>query len=116
MMAELEQRRYSISEVADLVQVTPPMLRQWERRVARLRPKRTRAGRRYYVPADIEIVRLIKYLMRHQGMSLEAISRHLSQEDFKQGALPKSPTGALELVHRIADETKQLLARIERSS
>jgi DNA-binding transcriptional MerR regulator len=115
-MAELQERRYTISEVADLTQVSPHVLRQWEKRVGKLRPKRTRAGRRYYEPDDVELVRLIKYLMRHKGMKLEAISRYLNQEDYKKGVLPKSPDSALELVRAIAEEVRQLISKVQRNS
>lgn len=113
-MEPLPTRRYAISEVADLTQLSPHVLRQWEKRIGKLRPKRTRGGRRYYEPDDIEIVRLIKYLIRHKGMKLEAINRYLNQEDYKKGVLPKSPDSALEIVRAMAKEVQEMITMLGR--
>jgi DNA-binding transcriptional MerR regulator len=68
-MSALEDRRYRISEVSDLTEVAVHVLRQWEARFPQLKPKRDRSNRRYYMPADIGIVRRIKELVRHEKLT-----------------------------------------------
>ena len=111
-MPEIEDRRYTISEVGALIEVSTHVLRQWEKRVHKLRPQRNRVGRRFYERDDIEMVRTIKYLVRHKGMKLEAVNRYISQEDYK-GTMPKSPDSAHELIVKVRTEVEAMLDELE---
>ena len=86
------------------------MLRNWERCIGKLRPKRSRSGRRVYAASDVELVRTVKYLVKHKGITLAGANRIINQEGYK-GVLPKSPDTALELVHKLQGEVGALLTK-----
>ena len=58
--AERETPRYSLGAVARLLQVTPHLLRAWERRYGAVRPGRTAGGTRRYSEADVARLRLLR--------------------------------------------------------
>ncbi len=108
MIKRLEDRRYSISEVCELVGVSQARLRRWERRFAPLKPKRDRARRRYYTPADIEIVIRIKQLADEEKMAPEGIGIRLAEEIYGQGR-PKTNREIVELLDKLDTEVREML-------
>lgn len=110
---ELPDRRYSISEVSELVDVPIYVLRQWETKITQLRPKRNRSNRRYYTPVDIEIVRRIKQLLRHEKMTLDGVRLRLAEETHGDGR-PRTRQSAIDLVDRIEAEARRLLDLLDR--
>lgn len=58
--AEREKPRYSLGAVARLLQVTPHLLRAWERRYGAVQPGRTEGGTRRYSEADVVRLRLLR--------------------------------------------------------
>jgi len=101
-------RRYSISEVSELTEVAPHLLRQWEARYPQLNPKRDRANRRYFSADDIEIVRRIKVLVRHDKLTTKGAVRQLARELAGEGA-PKTTTEATDLIDKIQAEARAAL-------
>jgi DNA-binding transcriptional MerR regulator len=55
---------YSIKEVAELFDEEQHILRYWEREFDCLRPSKNRAGNRTYTDKDLNILRVIKKLLR----------------------------------------------------
>ncbi len=73
----LNKRYYKISEVAELLDVTIPTLRFWERQFPQLRPKRNEGMTRFYTPSDIETIRMVKYLLKDRGLKIEAARQQM---------------------------------------
>ena len=69
---ELEKKYYRISEVADILGLPQSTLRFWENEFTIIKPKRNEKNRRLYTAADIEIIRLVYYLVKEKGMKLDA--------------------------------------------
>lgn len=111
-MAAPAERRYRISEVSELTGVSLHVLRNWERRIGKLRPKRTRSGRRAYSEEDIALIRTVKYLVKHRGVTLAGANRIINQEGHK-GILPKSPESALNLIKKIQAEIHSMLEELK---
>ena len=107
-MTAHDERRYRIGEVSEATGVAIHSLRQWERGFPQLKPKRDRAGRRYYLAADIDIVRRIHYLLRHEKMTIPGARLRLAEELHGQGR-PKSTREAVDLLDRIQDEVRAML-------
>jgi len=107
----VETRRYTIGEVSELVGVPAHVLRQWESRIPKLKPRRNRAGRRYYLEADIQIVRRIKFLVRHEKMALERVARRIDEELSGPG-VPASPDEVLDLIRHIEDQAHAMLQKL----
>lgn len=71
-MDDLDKRYYKIREVAELLDLPASTLRFWEQNFTILKPKRTTHRARLYTPADIEILRMIRYLVKDKGLKLDA--------------------------------------------
>ena len=69
---ELEKKYYRIREVADILGLPQSTLRFWENEFTIIKPKRNEKNRRLYTSADIEIIRLVYYLVKEKGMKLDA--------------------------------------------
>lgn len=107
-MAALDDRRYGISEVSEIVGVPVHVLRQWEERFAPLRPKRDRANRRVYTDRDVAVARRIKELVRGEKMTTEGAAKVLAKELRGEGR-PKTRHEALELLDRMEAKIRGML-------
>ncbi len=71
---------WTISEVAEELQVPQHVLRYWETRFPQLRPL-TRAGnRRYYRPDDVVLARRINTLLHQDGYTIKGVQQLLKQK------------------------------------
>ncbi|MDR2915320.1 MAG: MerR family transcriptional regulator [Tannerella sp.] len=69
---------YSIKEVASLLGETEPTLRYWEGEFQDvISPQRNERGVRFYKEKDIDDIRLIKYLIRDCGLTLDGVRKKL---------------------------------------
>ncbi len=74
-----EKLYYSITEVGELTELKPHILRYWETEFPFLRPKRNRAGNRAYRKKDIEMIQLIKKLLYDDGYTIEGAKNKIRQ-------------------------------------
>lgn len=80
-MNDLQSKRYySISEVADLADLKPHVLRFWEKSISMLRPRRNRAGNRMYTERDIAIVLLVRKLLYEEGYTVKGARDRLKTD------------------------------------
>ncbi len=61
----------TISEVASFLSVPQHVLRFWESRFSQIKPLKSRGGRRYYRPEDVETLTTIKNLLYKQGYTIK---------------------------------------------
>lgn len=61
----------TIGEVSEALGIRPHVLRYWEAQFGLLKPLKRSGGRRYYRPADIELVKSIDRLVNHEGYTLK---------------------------------------------
>lgn len=61
----------TIGEVSEALGIKPHVLRYWEQQFALLRPMKRSGGRRYYRPADIEMVEAINRLINEEHYTLK---------------------------------------------
>ncbi len=106
---EQDVKLHSISETRDITGVPPHLLRQWEERFPQLRPRRLRTGRRAYTARDIAIIRRIKALLKHEGMTTQGARTRLAQELGETGR-PKNKQDMLDILDKIADEARAILS------
>ena len=69
---KFEKKYYKISEVAEIIGQPTSTLRFWESQFSIISPKRNSAGTRFYTSADIERLRMVKYLVKDKGLRIEA--------------------------------------------
>ena len=86
MQIELpEKRYYRIGEVAKAFGVNTSLIRFWENEFDVLKPKKNARGNRKFTPEDIKNLKLIYYLVKERGFTLDGAKTHLKEE--KQPAL-----------------------------
>jgi DNA-binding transcriptional MerR regulator len=101
---------YSISEVADMTQLEPSVLRFWESEFNQLRPKKNRAGIRMYREKDIRLIQEIKRLTRQEGYTIAGARKKLQEPSYKtmsetlEAELPPPPLNDTDLLQWLRAE------------
>lgn len=67
----------TISEVADDLDLPQHVLRFWETRFTQIKPMKRGGGRRYYRPADIDLLKGIRHLLYDQGYTIKGVQKIL---------------------------------------
>jgi DNA-binding transcriptional MerR regulator len=70
---------YSISEVCDLVDLKPHVLRYWETQFGVLNPSKNRSGNRVYQRKEIKLILLVKHLLYEEKYTVEGAKQKLEQ-------------------------------------
>jgi DNA-binding transcriptional MerR regulator len=65
----------TISEAAEAVGVPQHVLRFWETRFAFIRPMKRAGGRRFYRPADLELLKGVRVLLQDEGYTIKGVQR-----------------------------------------
>lgn len=68
---EIEKKYYTIGEVADELNVATSLIRFWEGEFDIIKPKKNRKGNRQFTNEDIKNVKLIYYLVKEKGYTLQ---------------------------------------------
>lgn len=76
-MKQLTKKYYKIRDVAEILNVSEPTLRYWEQEFPEVKPMRSTSNQRYYTPDDIEILRIIYYLVKVRGLKIEAAKEQM---------------------------------------
>jgi len=94
----------TISEVAEWLDVPTHVLRFWESRFTQVKPVKRAGGRRYYRPADIELLGGIKRLLHDDGLTIRGVQKLLREEGVRHVAAlspsadsPEGPRGGTPL-------------------
>ena len=69
----------TISEVAEELDVPQHVLRFWETRFSQINPVKRGGGRRYYRPADVELLKGIRQLLYGKGYTIKGVQRILRE-------------------------------------
>ena len=70
----------TISEVAEELDVPQHVLRFWETRFTQIRPMKRGGGRRYYRPADVDLLKGIRKLLSGQGYTIRGAQKILKDQ------------------------------------
>ncbi len=70
----------TISEVASLLDTPKHVLRFWESKFTQIRPMKRGGGRRYYRPADIELLQGIRHLLYDEGFTIRGVQQIFKRE------------------------------------
>lgn len=79
-MSKSSQAFRTIREVSDWLDVKAHVLRFWESKFPQIKPVKRAGGRRYYRPADMELVGGIKVLLHEQGMTIKGVQNLIRDE------------------------------------
>ncbi len=100
---------YSISEVAEMFDVSESLLRYWEKVFPSIKPKKTARNIRQYTADDIEDVRIVHNLVKVRGMKL-ALAKDIIRKNH-QGA--KETTEVLDRLQRVRSELEAIKKELD---
>ncbi len=103
---------YSISEVAELLNVKAHVLRYWETQFKMLRPRKNRAGNRSYRVKDVKMALRIKKLLYDEGFTIAGARRKLLDERRSAGGQTELDFVGIsrdELLHMVENDLSELL-------
>ena len=75
MSTKADDALKTISEVSELLDVPPHVLRFWEGKFVSLHPLKRSGGRRYYRPNDIDLLRRIRKLLYVDGFTIKGAQK-----------------------------------------
>ncbi|WP_421907635.1 MerR family transcriptional regulator [Mameliella sp.] len=82
----------TISEVAEWLDTPAHVLRFWESKFTQVKPVKRAGGRRYYRPADMELLGGIKRLLHDDGMTIKGVQKVLREQGVRHvAALASQP-------------------------
>ncbi|MBC8196632.1 MAG: MerR family transcriptional regulator [Candidatus Marinimicrobia bacterium] len=81
---------YSISEVADMLELKQYVLRYWETEFPNIKPDKNRAGNRVYKEKDIENFKLVQKLLHEKKFTIKGARQYL--KDLKKSSTQQKPT------------------------
>lgn len=103
-----EKMFYSISEVADIMGESTSLIRFWSDKFAGfVKPERNNKGNRKFTPQDIGTLKLIHYLVKERGMTLDGAAARMKEN--REGLNRK-----VEIVNRLQG-IRETLMTISRS-
>ncbi len=76
----------TISEVAEWLDTPAHVLRFWESKFTQVKPVKRAGGRRYYRPADMELLGGIKTLLHSEGMTIKGVQKVLREQGVRHVA------------------------------
>lgn len=113
---EIDSKLYrSISEVSDMLDVKPHVLRYWETQFGMLRPKKNRAGNRVYRPEDLKVLFRIRELLYDRRFTIEGARKKILDERRESPAQVELGFADAEkrlILGEIKHDLQQLLARL----
>jgi DNA-binding transcriptional MerR regulator len=86
---ETEKLYYSISEVSELFDLNASTLRFWEKEFEVLKPTKNKKGNRVFTKKDIDYIRQIVDLVKHQGFTING-----AKEQLKHKTASAKPAGS----------------------
>ena len=114
----MEHRRkiyYSITEVAEMADVKPHVLRYWETEFSALRPKKNRAGNRTYQERDVRLVLLIRRLLSEDGFTIKGARKKLQEkrgEPLDQIEIPFTRNERSRTLTELREELENILTEL----
>lgn len=96
----------TIGELSAELGVPQHILRYWETRFPQLRPLQRAGNRRYYRPADAELVRRIDRLLNQEGYTIRGVQKVLASKGPAEAVSPVAP--AISLPAKVRDELRAI--------
>ena len=69
---------YTIGEVSKMFNVNPSLIRFWEKEFSIIHPQKNKKGNRVFTVKDIDNFRLIYYLVKEKGYTIQGARDHLA--------------------------------------
>ena len=89
------------------------IIRYWEKEFKQIRPKMIN-NRRYFTEDQIEVIKLIKYLLKDKGLSIKGVKKILNQNANKLDDYSKVSLKTDYYKNSIKKKTKKILDKIQK--
>ncbi|GAA6192188.1 MerR family transcriptional regulator [Phaeobacter sp. NW0010-22] len=97
----------TISEVAEWLGIQAHVLRFWESKFSQVKPVKRAGGRRYYRPADMQLLGGIKKLLHDDGLTIKGVQKILRENGVAHvSALSQ---GLDEMAHTVATDQETVV-------
>ena len=103
----------TIGELSEQLGVAQHILRYWESRFPQLRPMQRAGNRRYYRPADVELVRRIHRLLSHEGYTVRGVQKLLREKETAASASQSDFAAAISTAQQASAELRSMKSRSE---
>lgn len=100
-----------IGDVAQLVNMSPSMLRSWES-LGLVRPQRSRSRYRLYTPHDIKVLKRARYLHRARGLNAPAVVHLLKSQGLVRPARRHLPSALGPQLRRLRRQRRLTLSDV----
>ncbi|GAB4457355.1 MAG: MerR family transcriptional regulator [Bacteroidales bacterium] len=77
----IEKIHFPIGEVAKMLNVAPSVLRYWEKEFSIIKPFKNAKGNRFYTNKDIDNLKLIQYLLKQKGLTIEGAKHYIKNKN-----------------------------------
>lgn len=77
MTDQIEKKYYTIGEVSKMLNESPSLIRFWEKEIPQLAPLKTEGGTRKYSYKEVDMLKLVHYLVKQKGYTLAGASQYL---------------------------------------
>ena len=112
---------FSISELSRMLNLVDPLtkkplnhvLRYWEKEFKQIKPKKIN-NRRYYSLKQVELIKMIKFLLKNKGMTIEGVKTTLNSNRNKLDDYNKLSLKTDYYKSSIKTKTKNLLEKIKK--
>jgi DNA-binding transcriptional MerR regulator len=81
----------TIGELSEELGIAQHILRYWETRFPQLKPLQRAGNRRYYRPADVELVKRIHRLLNQEGYTVRGVQQLLKTNGRSDESAPSPP-------------------------
>jgi DNA-binding transcriptional MerR regulator len=105
---EITKLYYSISEIAEMFNVSKSLIRFWESEFDLLRPHKNSKGDRRFTEQNIEQFQTIYHLVKERGFTLEGAKRELKQSK-ERIAMKQKTMQSLTKLRNFLEELKEEL-------
>ena len=89
------------------------VLRYWESKFKQIKPKKIN-NRRYYSPQQVEIIKMVKFLLKNKGMTISGVKNLLNLNINKLDDYNSHSLKAEYYKKKFKDKSKKLLIKIKR--
>ncbi len=76
---KIEKIIFSIGEVAEMIGVNSSLIRYLEKEFSIIKPQKNKKGNRLFTKDDIKTIKLIHYLVKERGMTLNGAKQKLKE-------------------------------------
>ena len=88
-------------------------LRFWEKKFKQLKPTVLSGGRRYYTEKNLEVIKMIIYLLKDQGLTINGAIKIMNTKTKKLDDVKSSSIRSLYYKKNIKIKSKQILQKIK---